>query len=106
MAHLEEKTTNEEEGVNGEDPDGIEGTTEEFILCLARAVKDAQQMEKCWYHCDGPDLFVCDCPQLAEMKADAPLNQKDEDSTKEGRPSPSRKDSHALKVPQDGMPKA
>ena len=35
-------------GVNNLDPDGIEGVTEEFIVCLTRAVKDAQQMEK---HC-------------------------------------------------------
>ena len=32
MVHLEEKSTTEEEGINGEDPDGIKGMTEEFIL--------------------------------------------------------------------------
>ena len=42
MAHLEEKNANEEEGVNSEDPDGIKGMTEEFIVHLARVVKDAQ----------------------------------------------------------------
>ena len=41
MAHLE-KSTDEEEGINGEDLDGTEGMTEEFIICLTRAVKDAQ----------------------------------------------------------------
>ena len=49
MVHLEEKSAlDEEEGVNDEDPDGIKGVTEEFIVHLARAVKDTQQMEKHW----------------------------------------------------------
>ena len=77
IMHLEEKSTNEEEGINGEDPDGIEGVTEEFIVCLARAVKDTQQMGKHCYHCDSPDHFIYDSPQLAEMKADVLLNQKE-----------------------------
>ena len=74
MVHLEEKSANKEEGINGEDPDGIEDVTEEFIIHLARAVKDVQQMEKCCYHCDSPDHFIYNCPWLAEMKADVPLN--------------------------------
>ena len=72
--HLEEKSTNEEEGINSEDPDGIKGMTEDFIVQLARAVKDTQQMEKHCYHCDSPDHFIHNCPQLAGMKTDAPLN--------------------------------
>ena len=40
MVHLEEKGTNEEEGINGEDPDGIEGMTGEFIVHHTRVVKD------------------------------------------------------------------
>ena len=49
-------------GINGDDPDGIEGVTEEFIVHLARDVKEAQQVEKCCYHCDSPDHFIHDCP--------------------------------------------
>ena len=41
VAHLEEESANKEEGVESEDPNGIEGVTEEFIVCLARTVKDA-----------------------------------------------------------------
>ena len=77
MAHLEEKSTNEEEGINGEDPDGIKGMTEEFIVCLARAVKDTEQIEKHCYHCDSPDHFIHKCPQLEGTKEDAPLNWKE-----------------------------
>ena len=42
VAHLEEESTNKEEGTESEDPSGIEGVTEEFIMHLARTVKDAQ----------------------------------------------------------------
>ena len=33
-----------------DDPCGIEGVMEEFMVHLARAVKDAQADEKCCYH--------------------------------------------------------
>ena len=42
MAHLEEEGANKEEGAESEDPNGIKGITEEFIVHLARAVKDPQ----------------------------------------------------------------
>ena len=38
VAHLEEESTNKEEGTGSEDPGDIKGVTEEFIVCLARAV--------------------------------------------------------------------
>ena len=46
LAHLEEEAPDDEEGTDSEDPDGLEGVTEEFMVCLARAVKDTQQDEK------------------------------------------------------------
>ena len=77
VVHIEEKSTGEEDGIGSEDPDGIKGITKEFIVHLARAVKDAQQVEKHCYHCDSPDHFIHNCPWLAEMKADVPLNWKE-----------------------------
>ena len=77
MVHLEEKSTDEKEGISGEDPDGIKGMTEEFIVHLARAVKDTQQTEKHCYHCDSPDHLIPNCPWLAEMKTDSSLNWKE-----------------------------
>ena len=47
--HMDEGSTNKE-GTESEDPNGIECVTEEFIVCLARAVNDAQQEERCCYH--------------------------------------------------------
>ena len=34
LVHLEEESTEKEEGTESEDPNGIEGVTEEFIVCL------------------------------------------------------------------------
>ena len=31
------------------------------MVCLARAVKDAQADEKCCYHCSSPEHFICNC---------------------------------------------
>ena len=42
LVQLEEEDANEGEDPESNDPDGIEGVTEEFMVWLARAVKDAQ----------------------------------------------------------------
>ena len=57
--HLEEKGSDEVVGAEGDDPDGIDGVMEEFIVCLARAVKEAQQDEKYYYHCSNTEHFIC-----------------------------------------------
>ena len=41
LAHLEEEATDDEEDAESEDPDGLDGMTEEFMVHLARAVKEA-----------------------------------------------------------------
>ena len=74
LAHLEEESTEKEEGTETEDPSGIEGVTEEFIVHLMRAVKDAQQEEKCCYHCSSPEHFICKCPLMKASKMDSHLN--------------------------------
>ena len=62
LAHLEEEAPDNKEGTDSEDPDGLDGMTEKFMVCLTRAVKDAQQDQKCCYHCSSPDHFIRDCP--------------------------------------------
>ena len=59
LAHLEEESAEREEEI--EDPDGIDGITEEFMVHLAWAMKDAQVDEKHCYHCSSPKHFICDC---------------------------------------------
>ena len=70
MVHLEEESANKEEGTESEDPNGIKGVTEEFIVHLARVVEDAQQEEKCCYHCNSPEHFIHDCPLVKASRMD------------------------------------
>ena len=42
LAHLEEENAERDKEAEIEDPDGISGVTEEFMVCLAWAMKDAQ----------------------------------------------------------------
>ena len=42
MGHLGEENTDKEGDTESDDPNGIKDMTEEFIVCLARAGKDAQ----------------------------------------------------------------
>ena len=74
VAHLEEESTNKGEYIDSENQEGIKGITKEFIVHLARAVKDAQQEEKCCYHCSSPDHFIRDCLLMVASRSDLHLN--------------------------------
>ena len=66
LVHLEEESAKKDEGMESEDPNGIDGVTEEFMVHLARAVKDTQVEEKHCYHCSSLEHFICDCPLVKE----------------------------------------
>ena len=59
--HLEEEEAGNDEDPENDDPGGIEGVIEEFMVGFVRVVKDAQEDEKCCYHCSSPELFICNC---------------------------------------------
>ena len=62
LAQLEEEDTDDGEDPESDDPDGIKGVTEEFMVWLARVVKDAQPDEIHWFHCSSPEhvsIIVC-----------------------------------------------
>ena len=61
LAQLEEEDADDSEDLESDDPGGIEGVTEEFMIQLARAVKDAQMDEKHCYHCSSPEHFIRNC---------------------------------------------
>ena len=103
VAHLEEESIDKEECIDSKDPDGIEGITEDFIVCLARAVKDAWQEKHC-YHCNSPDHFIHDCLLVAASRTDFHLNQKEGMALKKRAWAPQGKVTQP-KVPQDGTPK-
>ena len=104
VAHLAEDRANKEEGAESEDPDGIKGMTEEFIVYLARAMKEAQQEEKCCCQCNSPEHFIYDCLLVKASRTDPHLNQKEGMALKKGVWAPPGK-ATILKVPQDGIPK-
>ena len=49
---------------------------EEFMVQLARAVKDAQTDEKCCYHCSSPEHFIHNCLLMKATRDKKQLNGK------------------------------
>ena len=80
LAHLEEGSVKREEEEEIKDPDSINGVTEEFMVHLVQAMKDAQ-VEKHCYHCSSPEHFICNCPLWRASRENMQLN------CKEGMPS-------------------
>ena len=88
LVHLEEENASGNEDQESDDPGRIEGITEEFMVCLARAVKDAQADEKHCYHCSSPKHFICYCPLIKTSWEKKQLNGKDGTATKKGAQTP------------------
>ena len=105
LVHLEEEGTgrDEDEGSNG--PNRIDGVTEEFMVYLARAVKDAQTEEKCCYHCNSLEHFICNCLLMKTLREKLQFNGKEGTVSKEGSPDPSNNSYHP-KYFQTEVPKA
>ena len=75
------------EDPESDDPGGIKGVMEEFMVQLARAVKDAQADEKCCYHCSSPKHFIRNCLLMKTTIDKKQLNGKEGMATmKEPRP--------------------
>ena len=95
----------EEEGAdNSKEPesnvlDGIKGVTKEFMVRLARAVKDTQVDEKCCYHCSSPEHFIRNCPLMKAARDKKQLNGKDGMAMVKGAWTPP-KPANAAKSPQ------
>ena len=81
---------------------GIEVVTEEFMVHLARAVKDAQVDEKCCYHCSSPEHIICNCPLVKTSRDKKWLNGKEGDSNDEGSLDPSNNKKHCKESPDGG----
>ena len=104
MAYLEEDGSDKEESAESDNPHGIKGVTEEFIVHLAWAVKEAQQDEKCCYHCSSPEHFICECLLVKASRTANHLNQKEGMELEKDAQTPQGKVTK-LKAPQEGMPK-
>ena len=77
LVQLEEEDADDGEDPESDDPDGIKGVTEEFMVWLARVVKDAQMDEKHCYHCSSPEHFICNCPLMTTTRDKKQLNRKE-----------------------------
>ena len=99
LAHLEEEDASDDEDEESDDPGGMEGVTKEFMVCLARAVKDAQADEKCCYHCSSPEHFICNCPLVKTSREKRQLNEKEGMALMKGAQTPLATTS-AMKSPQ------
>ena len=91
LVYLEEESAKKDKEVESEDPDGIDGVTEEFMVCLTRAVKDAQVEEKCCYHCSSPEHFICNCPLVRALRENIQLSHKEGTASKKGVWAPQMK---------------
>ena len=105
LAHLKEEDTSDNEDPESDDPSGIEGVTEEFMVHLARAVKDAQADEKHCYHCSSPEHFICNFLLVKTSRDKKQLNWKEGMASMKGAQTPLTTSS-TTKSPQTEAPKA
>ena len=77
LAHLEKEDAKRNEDKGSDDPNGIDGATEEFMVCLERAVKDAQREEKCCYYCNSPEHLIHNCLIVKTLRENMQLNGKE-----------------------------
>ena len=101
LAHLEEESAKKDEEVGSKDPSGLNGVTEEFMVHLVRAMKDAQVEEKHCYHCSSLEHFIHDCP-LVKHQEQIHIKLQGGDGTKEGSLGPSDKSDYAQSPPGGG----
>ena len=99
LTQLEEEGTNDGKDPESDDPDGIKGVTKEFMVRLARVVKDAQVDEKCCYHCSSPEHFIRNCLLMKATRDKKQLNGKEGTAMVKGAQTPP-KPANATKSPQ------
>ena len=103
MVHLEKEEVNDGEDTESDDPGGIDGVTEEFMVQLVRAVKDTQSDEKHCYHCSSPEHFIHNCPLMKTTRDKKQLNEKEGMASMKGAWTPATTTS-AMKSPQEEAP--
>ena len=100
---MEEEGTKDGEDPESDDPDGIDGVNEEFMVRLARAVKDAQTDEKCYYHCSSPEHFIRNCPLMKTARDKRWLNRKEGMATVKGAWTPPKSANVAKSLEQEAQ---
>ena len=97
LVHLEEESAKKDKEVESEDLDGIDRVTEEFMVHLARAMKDAKMEERHCYHCSSLEHFIHNFPLVKASATKLHLNHKEGMAPKKGGQAPLTKET-ILKV--------
>ena len=100
LAQLEEEEADNGKDTESDDPDGSEGVTKEFMVQLARVVKDAQEDEKCCYHCSSPEHFIHNCPLMKTTRDKKQLNGKEGMAMMKGDWTPPTTNEHHKEPPE------
>ena len=95
LAQLEEEEADNGKDLESDDPGGIKGVTKEFMVWLARAVKDAQVDE----HCSSPEHFIWNCLLMKTTRDKKQLNGKEGTAMMKGAGTPLTT-MNAIKSPQ------
>ena len=77
LVQLEEEDANNGKDPESDNPNGTEGVMEEFMVQLARGVKDAQVDERHCYHCNIPEHFIRNCLLMKTARDKKQLNGKE-----------------------------
>ena len=99
LAQLEEEGTEDGKDLESNNPDGIDGVNEEFMVWLPKAVKDSQMDEKHCYHCSSPEHFIRNCPLMKTARDKKQLNGKEGTAMVKGSQTPP-KSANVAKSPQ------
>ena len=99
LAQLEEEDADDGGDPESDDPDRIEGVTKQFMVQLARTVKDTQLDKKCCYHCSSPEHFMHNCLLMKTTRDKKQLNGKEGMVTMKGAQTPPMATS-VIKSPQ------
>ena len=105
LAHLEEGDTGNDKDPESDDPSGIEGVTEEFMVHLARTVKDPQADEKCCYHCSCPEHFIHNSLFVKTSRDKKQLNGKEGMASMTGNLDCSNNDKCSQRAPRQRLPR-
>ena len=105
LVHLDEESAKRDEEVDIEDPDSINRVTEEFMVHLVQAVKNAQVEEKHCYHCNSPEHFIHDCLLVRVSRENMQLNCKEEMVSRKRAWTP-QMNMTMPKNPQEEVPKS
>ena len=102
LANLEQEGARKDKDEGSNDPNRINGVIEEFMVHLARAIKDAKQRRSAAITVVAQNIFTCNCPLMKTLKKTA-VKWQGGDGIKEGSLDPSNNSYHTKEPPERGF---